>query len=75
MPVVEGEKRVKKGFRQYEPSYVHVDTFEVKVGKEKHYGFVAVDRCTKYVYVELHANREQQTARALLERVIDSPSG
>ena len=69
-PVLEGEKRAKKEFKKYEPGYVHVDTFEVKVGKEKHYGFVAVDRCTKYVYVELHDNKEQQTAKAFLERVI-----
>jgi transposase-like protein len=69
-PALEGEKRAKKEFKKYEPGYVHIDTFEVKVGKEKHYGFVAVDRCTKYVYVELHPNREQATSRAFLERVV-----
>ena len=70
LPAPEGEKRAKKEFKRYEPGYVHVDTFEVKVGKEKHYGFVAVDRCTKYVYVELHHNKEQQTAKAFLERAV-----
>ena len=58
MPVQEGEQRVKKEFRKYEPGYVHVGTFEGRVGRGKHYGFVAVDRCTKYVYVELHPNKE-----------------
>jgi transposase-like protein len=70
LPVLEGEQRAKKEFKKYEPGYVHIDTFEVKVGKEKHYGFVAVDRCTKYVYVELHDNKEQLTAKAFLENVL-----
>jgi len=67
---VEGEKRAKKEFQKYESGYVHIDTFEVKVNRQKHYGFVAVDRCTKYVYVELHDNKEQATAKAFLERVV-----
>jgi len=70
LPELEGEKRVKKEFKKYEPGYVHIDTFEVKVGKEKYYGFVAVDRCTKYVYVELQDNKEQKTAKTFLENVI-----
>ena len=44
----------KKPFKQYNVGYVHVDITELHCETGKWYLFVAIDRLTKYVYVELH---------------------
>jgi len=66
----EGELKSKKQFKDYEPGFVHIDISEVRVGKEKIYLFVAIDRCTKYVYAELHPQMTQEIACAFLKHFI-----
>jgi transposase-like protein len=64
-------KREKKSFKDYPPGYVHIDITEVRLGKQKYYLFVAIDRCTKYVYAEVHPHMRAVEAAAFLENLID----
>ncbi|WP_051040386.1 DDE-type integrase/transposase/recombinase [Methylomicrobium album] len=40
------------------------------MGKDKRYLFVAIDRATRYVYLELHDNKRMETATAFLENAL-----
>ena len=43
-----------KPFKQYNIGYMHIDITELRCETGKWYLFVAIDRLTKYVYVELY---------------------
>jgi transposase-like protein len=59
LPKEENTPREKKKFKEYDIGFVHIDITEVRVAGQKLYLFVGIDRCCKYVFVELH---EQMTA-------------
>ncbi|WCR58011.1 MAG: hypothetical protein PG980_000483 [Wolbachia endosymbiont of Ctenocephalides felis wCfeJ] len=54
LPDVDGEAKTKKKFKQYPIGYFHIDIAEVRTEKGKLYLFVAIDRTSKFTYVELH---------------------
>ena len=62
-PELEGEKNKKKNFKDYPPGFLHIDTAETYINKKKAYIFVSIDRTTKYVYIEIHDNERQETAK------------
>lgn len=64
------EKTPHKGFKEYKPGYLHIDTAQVNLGKVKHYLFVAIDRATRYVYLELHDDKTMATANAFLKAAL-----
>ena len=64
------ERREKKKFKDYDPGYLHVDTAQINLNKDKWYLFVAIDRATRYVYVELHNNKRMETAAGFLNKAI-----
>ena len=66
----EEEKKTTKTFKSYEPGYVHIDTAQINLGKEKWYLFVAIDRATRYAYIEVHDNKTMQSATEFLETVL-----
>ncbi len=70
MPKNENQKREKKAFKAYQIGYVHVDISEVKTEEGKAYLFVAIDRLTKYIYVELHDNMKVDTSTSFLNNLI-----
>ena len=49
------------------PNDVRGSLVQVNLGKDKHCLFVAIDRATRYVYLELHDNRRMGTATAFLQ--------
>jgi hypothetical protein len=53
----EEEKDATKAFKTYEPGFLPIDTAQINLGKDKFYLFVAIDRATRYVYLELHDNK------------------
>lgn len=65
-----GEKEKTKAFKDYRPGYPHIDTAQINLGKEKWYLFVAIDRATRFVYVELHDNKRMGTAAEFLKCAI-----
>jgi transposase InsO family protein len=70
LPKEEGEKKEKQSFKEYPPGFVHVDITEVRVGKQKLYLFVGIDRCSKYVYVELHERMRAEESVAFLKGLV-----
>ena len=52
--------------------YIHMDTKHLPALKgKKSYVYVAIDRATRYVYVEVLDDRKQESARAFVERFIE----
>jgi transposase InsO family protein len=64
------DKGKTKTFKDYKPGYLHIDTAQINLGKEKWYLFVAIDRATRFVYVELHDNKRMETAAGFLEHTL-----
>jgi len=70
------EKGQTKAFKDYAPGYLHIDTAQINLGKDKWYLFVAIDRATRYVYVELHDlcprgyNKRMDTAATFLRQTL-----
>lgn len=64
------DKKSYKKFKNYEPGYLHIDTAEIKMDKQKWYLFVAIDRATRFVYIEVYDNKRMLTAAGFLEEVM-----
>ncbi len=69
-PAAEPERT--KTFKDYAPGFVHIDIkYLPQMADEvrRRYLFVAIDRATRWVYLELRADKSQQTARRFLDAV------
>ena len=58
-----------KTFKSYEPGYVHVDVKylpQMQDESSRRYLFVAIDRATRWVFVQLKSNKTAASARAFL---------
>ncbi|MDQ1195420.1 transposase-like protein [Rhizobium sp. SORGH_AS 787] len=55
LPKVAGDKEPKKKFKSYPIGYFHIDIAEVQTAEGKLYLFVAIDRTSKFAFVELYA--------------------
>jgi transposase-like protein len=53
-PEDDGTSKQRKTFKQYNIGFMHIDITELRCAQGKFYLFVAIDRATKYVYVELY---------------------
>ncbi|HET7233030.1 MAG TPA: IS481 family transposase [Longimicrobium sp.] len=63
-----------KRFKQYDPGFVHVDIKYLPrmPGEEvRRYLYVAIDRCTRWVYHEVLPDKEAATAAAFLGRAVE----
>jgi hypothetical protein len=54
LPQVEGDTPDKRKFKAYPIGYFHIDIAEVRTEEGKLYLFVAIDRTSKFAFVELH---------------------
>ena len=70
LPDVDGDKPVKKKFKAYPLGYFHVDIAEVQTAEGKLYLFVAIDRTSKFAFVELHQKAGKMAAAAFLRNLI-----
>jgi transposase InsO family protein len=64
------EKGQTQAFKDYAPGYLHIDTAQINLGKDKWYLFVAIDRATRFVYVELHDHKRMNTAAEFLKQAL-----
>ena len=53
LPDVEGDKPAKKKFKVYPIGYFHIDIAEVSTQEGKLYLYVAIDRTSKFVFVQV----------------------
>ena len=69
LPAPEAPASDSKPFKAYEPGYVHVDLkYLPQMADEtsRRYVFVAIDRATRWVFVQLKSNKTAASARAFL---------
>jgi transposase-like protein len=59
----------KKPFKSYPIGYLHVDITELRTDEGKQYLFVAIDRMTKYIYIELYQRMTQDNAVLFLQNL------
>ena len=70
LPEVEGDKPEKKRFKSYPIGFFHIDLAEVRTEEGKLYLYVAVDRTSKFAFVQLVEKANTVTARAFLDALV-----
>ena len=70
LPQVEGEASVKRKFKAYPIGYFHIDIAEVRTEQGKLYLLVAIDRTSKFAFVEVHEKVTRRTAADFLRHLI-----
>ena len=70
LPDLKAEASPRKKFKSYPIGYVHIDIAEVRTEDGKLYMFVAVDRTSKFVFVELYEKAGKMNAAKFLRRLI-----
>jgi transposase InsO family protein len=71
-PVARSDALKAKPFKAYEPGYIHVDYKylpRMPDESQRRYLFVAIDRATRWVYLELKAHKSARAASAFLKAV------
>src|SRR5690554_6251500 len=66
------EKPRHKPFKDYEPGYVHIDIKhlpQMPDKDQKRYLYVAIDRATRWVYLELRRSQSAKDAKAFIKPV------
>ena len=69
LPEVEGEMTAKTKFKSYPIGFFHIDIAEVQTAEGKLYMFVAIDRTSKFAFVELHRQAKRSTAGDFLRHL------
>jgi len=69
LPDVDGDKPARKKFRAYPIGYFHVDLAEVRTEQGKLYLLVAIDRTSKFAFVELHEKATRRIAGDFLRHL------
>ena len=70
LPQVEGDKPAKMAFKAYPIGFFHIDIAEVQTAEGKLYLFVAIDRTSKFVFVQLVEKATRVTASAFLSALV-----
>jgi len=64
--------KAKKGFKDYEPGYFHIDIKylpKMPDQTKRSYLFVAIDRATRWVFLEIYPNQTERCAADFLRRL------
>src|SRR3954452_24627719 len=70
LPEVERSKPPKKKFKAYPIGYFHIDIAELQTAEGKLYLYVAIDRTSKFAFVQLVRKTGRTSASAFLEALI-----
>ena len=70
LPDIEGEKPAKKKFKTYSIGFFHIDIAEVRTEEGKLYLYVAIDRTSKFAFVQLVDKANTVTAREFLDSLV-----
>jgi transposase InsO family protein len=73
LPREEAQKEPPQGFKEYEPGVVHVDVKylpQMPDQDQREYLFAAIDRASRWVYVEILPNKSAKHASAFLKRLL-----
>ncbi len=72
LPEVEGEASLKRKFKSYPIGFFHIDLAEVRTAEGRLYMLVAIDRTSKFAFVELHREAKQRTAGDFLRHLAEA---
>lgn len=72
LPDVGGDKPLKSKFKSYPIGYFHIDIAEVQTAEGKLYLYVAIDRTSKFAFVQLVKKTGRTSASAFLMAVIEA---
>lgn len=65
------EKKSKGKFKDYEVGFVHIDcTYLPKLENIQKKAFCAIDRTTKWAYIEIHERKTKEASKAFLSNLI-----
>ena len=67
---VEGDKPTRRKFKSYPIGFFHIDIAEVRTQEGKLYLYVAIDRTSKFAFVQLVEKADTVTSRAFLEALV-----
>ena len=70
LPEVDGDKPGRRKFKTYAIGYFHIDIAEVRTAEGKLHLFVAIDRTTKFAFVQLHEKATTRVAGDFLRALI-----
>lgn len=70
LPEIEGDKPAKQRFKPYPIGFFHIDVAEVQTAEGKLYLFVAIDRTSKFAFVQLVESANRVTASAFLDALV-----
>ena len=70
LPNVDGDKPDKQRFKSYPIGYFHIDVAEVRTEQGKLHLFVAIDRTSKFAFVELHEKATTRVSADFLGRLL-----
>ena len=70
LPDVEGDKPTKKRFKSYPIGFFHIDIAEVQTAKGKLHLYVAIDRTSKFAFVQVVRKTGRTSASAFLSALI-----
>ena len=69
---VEETKDKRKRFKTYEIGYVHIDSCELRHADGKLIMFLAIDRVSKFTYVEFHDKAGKMAGSAFLRNLVEA---
>jgi transposase InsO family protein len=72
LPEVEGDKPARKKFKAYPIGFFHIDIAEVQTAKGKLYLYVAIDRTSKFAFVQVARKTGRASASAFLTALIEA---
>ncbi len=70
LPKDGGGDSKRKAFKETKIGYVHIDSAQFRSAEGKTHMFLAIDRVSKFVYVEFHPTAEMATGGAFMRNVI-----
>jgi transposase InsO family protein len=70
LPDVDGDKPKRSRFKAYPIGYFHIDIAQVSTEQGKLHLFVAIDRTSKFAFVQLHEKATQRIAAAFLHDLV-----
>src|SRR5215211_6668029 len=72
LPVTDGSKPQRSRFKRYPIGFFHIDIAEVRTEQGKLYLFVAIDRTSKFAFVELHEKATTRVSADFLRRLLEA---
>ena len=72
LPEVEGDKEPKRRFKSYPIGFFHIDIAEVQTAEGKLYLYVAIDRTSKFAFVQVVRKTGRTSASAFLVALIEA---